>query len=208
MCTLTQVPIFQINRIRIQTTTPQTLEGTVFTICPVTSLLAICATSTPTPPTNPPTTTPAPPTTKTHIIPLSALTSFTLLPSTTPVQPPPVTPLKPSTLLARANAALNLAKEKAARINKDVSKETQEIFDALYKQFPGTRWAGKDMVVLDAVLIKGPGYRTEDCKAGKGGEGAVGRVKKVVSLVLPLFTLFTLFAEDAAFALLDWWWFG
>ncbi len=64
------------------------------------------------------------------------------------------------------------------------------------------------MVVLDAVLIKGPGYRTEDCKAGKGGEGAVGRVKKVVSLVLPLFTLFTLFAEDAAFALLDWWWFG
>lgn len=39
------------------------------------------------------------------------------------------------------------------------------------------------MVVLDAVLIKGPGYRTEDCGAnGKDGAGALGRVKKVVSL--------------------------
>ena len=84
-------------------------------------------------------------------------------------------------MLARANAALERAKEKASRTNKEVGKEAQEIFDALYRQFPGTRWAGKDMVVLDAVLIKGPGYRSEDCKAGKGGEGAVGRVKKVVS---------------------------
>ena len=40
------------------------------------------------------------------------------------------------------------------------------------------------MVVLNSVLIKGPGYRVEDCKAGKGGEGAVGRVKKVVSFAL------------------------
>ena len=157
------------NRVRIQSTNPSnpTIEGVVFTVCPQTSLLAL---STP------------PPKVTYHVVPFSALTSFTILsPSpNTPLAPLPA--LKTSTLQARANTALERAKEKASRINKEVSKEAQEIFDALYRQFPGTRWAGKDMVVLDAVLIKGPGYRPEDCAAnGKDGAGALARVKKVVS---------------------------
>lgn len=38
------------------------------------------------------------------------------------------------------------------------------------------------MVVLDVVLIKGPGYKSDDCRAnGKEGAGPLARVKKVVS---------------------------
>ena len=34
---------------------------------------------------------------------------------------------------------------------------------------------------MDHVVVKGPGYRSEDCKAGKEAASALGRVKKVVS---------------------------
>ena len=44
-----------------------------------------------------------------------------------------------------------------------------------------TRWDGKDIVVMDQVVVKGPGYRTEDCKAGKEAGSALTRVRKVVS---------------------------
>lgn len=43
------------------------------------------------------------------------------------------------------------------------------------------------MIVLDAVLIKGPGYKAEDCRAGnKEGAGPLTRVKKVVSAMVLL----------------------
>ncbi len=44
-----------------------------------------------------------------------------------------------------------------------------------------TKWDGKDIVVMDQVVVKGPGYRSEDCKAGKEAGSALARVKKVVS---------------------------
>lgn len=44
-----------------------------------------------------------------------------------------------------------------------------------------TRWDGKDIVVMDQVVVKGPGYRSEDCRAGKEAGSALTRVKKVVS---------------------------
>ncbi len=44
-----------------------------------------------------------------------------------------------------------------------------------------TRWDGKDIVVLDQVVVKGPGYRSEDCRAGKEAGSVLARVKKVVS---------------------------
>ena len=86
--------------------------------------------------------------------------------------------------MARANEALAKAKEKAAKRNPTVSKEAQEIFDAIGRQF-STRWEGKDIVIMDHVTVKGPGYRTEDCKAGKDApQGTLARVKKVVSFEL------------------------
>lgn len=49
-----------------------------------------------------------------------------------------------------------------------------------------TKWDGKDIVVMDQVTVKGPGYRSEDCKAGKEAGSALARVKKVVSTFSPL----------------------
>lgn len=43
-----------------------------------------------------------------------------------------------------------------------------------------TRWDGKDIVVMDQVVVKGPGYRSEDCRAGKEAGSALARVKKVL----------------------------
>ena len=71
-------------------------------------------------------------------------------------------------------------KELAARKNKSVSKEAQDIFDGLARTLP-TRWDGTNMVVNDGVVISAP-YRAEDCRAGAGQHASMlSRVKKVVS---------------------------
>ena len=88
--------------------------------------------------------------------------------------------------MARANAALAKAKEKAAKRNPNVGKEAQEIFDAIGRQLP-TRWEGKDIVVMDQVIVRGPGYRSEDCRAGKDvAPTSLARVRKVVSVLLSI----------------------
>ena len=84
-------------------------------------------------------------------------------------------------LLARANTALARVKERAAKINAGVGREIQDVFDALDKQF-GARWNGKDIIVMERVVVKGPYYKGDDCKViTKDGEGLLSRVKKVVS---------------------------
>jgi len=116
-----------------------------------------------------------------HILPLSSLTSFILL-SPPSAAPPPLAPLNTGLLQKRAADALARVNERKARLNPDVSKEAQDIFMALAKQFPGTMWVGKDMHVMGEVVVRAPGYRSEDCRAqSKEGAGALGRVKKVVS---------------------------
>lgn len=157
-------------RIRIQTTNPYTptLEGTLFTACPKTCLLAV-------------TTGTLPSSTTHHIIPLSSLAAFSIIslpPS--PQQPTSLGPVNTTALLARANTALARAKEKATKLNQAVGRETQDVFDALDKQF-GAQWKGKDILVMERVVVKGPGYKGEDCRVvTKDGEGLLGRVKKVL----------------------------
>ena len=129
-----------------------------------------------------------PPSTTHHLFALSALKDFELLPKTAfpmPALPPPVppAPLDTEALLARANAAVAKMKEQVAKRNPSVTKEAQEIFAAFDRQFP-TRWDGKDIVVMDQVIVRGPGYKPEDCRAGKEvGQGVLNRIKKVVSTV-------------------------
>lgn len=152
-------------KVRLQTTIPAhpTLEGTLYTICSLTHLVALC--------TNPPNSTH-------HIIPLPSISAFTIL-STAPSAPVPPPYLPTAALQARAAAALQRAQEKANKVNKNVSKEVQDIFDAISRMLP-TRWDGKDIVVMDQVVVKGPGYRSEDCKAGKEAGSVLNRVKKVL----------------------------
>lgn len=116
-----------------------------------------------------------------HVLPFSALSSLAVLslPSTAPTSQG-IGPLDTTALLDRANTAVTTAKEKAAKVNKAVGREIQEIFDALDKQF-SARWKEKDIIVMERVVLRGPGYRVEDCKViTKDGEGLLGRVKKVV----------------------------
>ena len=84
-------------------------------------------------------------------------------------------------MLARADEAVRKEKEKAARVNKTVPKEAQELFEGIGRQLP-TRWEGKDIVVMESVVVRGPGWRSEDCRAGKDvSQATLTRVKKVVS---------------------------
>lgn len=168
--------IFPFLSIRLTTNIPSqpTIEGSLFTVCPFTSLLAIA-----TPPPNP----------VHHVIPISSIQSFAIQSTGTLSTPapftnaiPPIAPLPSAPLLDRASAAVARLQEGAARKNKSVSKDGQEIFDALSRTLP-TRWDGTSIVVMDAVVIANP-YKGEDCKAKAGAgqqAGVLPRVKKVVS---------------------------
>ena len=94
---------------------------------------------------------------------------------------PPIAPVDLVALRKRADAAVARLKEAAARKNKSVSREAQDLFDALIRTLP-TRWDGTDIVVNDAVVITAP-YRVEDCTLGAGQQaGMLVRVRKVVSV--------------------------
>lgn len=124
-----------------------------------------------------------------HILPISSIVSFSLISAATTTSPasldnvpPPLTSLDTAALLKRADAAVARLKEAAARKNKSVSKEAQDIFDGISRTLP-TRWDGTNMVVNDGVVINAP-YRAEDCRAGAGQQAVMlGRVKKVVSKI-------------------------
>ena len=162
------------NRIRITTTSPNkpVLEGTLFTTCPLTNLVAISTT-----PSN------------FRVLPISTIQTFTLTsapssangtaPFTNAI--PPLAPLNTAALSARADAAVARLKEAEARKGKGVGKEAQDLFDALAKSLPA-RWDGANMVINDAVVIVAP-YRAEDCRVGQGQpKEMLARVKKIVSL--------------------------
>ena len=116
------------------------------------------------------------------MVPIASISSFTIV--TLPSGPShllALSPINTSALFARADLALVRAKEGAAKINRNVDKATQDLFGAFDKQF-SARWQGKDIVVMERVVVKAPGYRSEDCKViTKDGEGLLNRVKKVVS---------------------------
>ena len=77
-----------------------------------------------------------------------------------------------------------------------MGREAQDIFDALDKQF-SARWNGKDIIVMERVVVRAPGYRGEDCRVvTKDGEGLLGRVKKVVSLLLSSILILFVLVEE------------
>lgn len=179
-------------RVRITTAAPAatTLEGTLFTACPITNLVAIN--------TSPPPPTPITAANSTqaqagdyHIIPISQIQSFQLLslaPSANSPDGPSFTDAYPAlhaldirALKAREANAVAKLQEREARRGKGVTKEAQDLFDAFSRTMPA-RWDGTSIVVADAVVIAKP-YRVEDCRPLVAGDtAALTRVRKVLEM--------------------------
>ncbi|KAL1960101.1 hypothetical protein VTO42DRAFT_273 [Malbranchea cinnamomea] len=186
------------SRVRIITAAPtaMTLEGTLFTACPITNLVAI--NTSPLPPTP---ITPGTPALSTpsdfHIIPISRIQHFQLISlpphnaSTTSEPPAPFTnayptiyPLDIRALKSREAAAVARLQEREQRRGKGVTKEAQDLFDAFSRTMPA-RWDGTSMIIADTVVIAKP-YRVEDCRSVAPEEGganaALTRVRKVLEM--------------------------
>lgn len=174
---------------RLTVTAPisTTYEGTLITADPITNLLVLN--------TSPAETSAASLSGSFHLIPISTLTTIPTILSLAPAAQtssfttalPPLGHLPIAALRAREEAAVRAMKERDLKRGKGVTKEAQEIFDALGKTLP-VAWKGTGIVVADSVLVESP-YRIETCKALGGADGALSRVRKVVSAVSPTSTL-------------------
>ncbi|KAL2358580.1 anticodon-binding domain-containing protein [Cryomyces antarcticus] len=163
-------------RIQLTTAAPAstTLEGTLFTACQTTNLIAINV---------------SPPSQKGaeyHVVPVSKIQTFQIVSLAEPdsaTAVPTISRVDVSQLKKREEAKVKeLKKKERARkemLGRGVGKEGQDIFNALAKQFPGTRWAETSIIVLDAVKIDAP-YRADDCKAPREQQKALAHVRKVV----------------------------
>ncbi|KAJ5759351.1 hypothetical protein N7520_006507 [Penicillium odoratum] len=173
-------------RVRITTAAPttSTFEGTLFTVCPITNLVAVNT---------------SPVTTSTdskqaqsgdyHVIPVSRIQSFQLisLPSNTSDSPsftdaqPTIQALDTRALKAREIKAVSEILDREARRGKGVTREAQDIFDAFSRTMPA-RWDGPNIIVADAVTIAAP-YRVDECRPlVEGDTAALAHVRKVLEM--------------------------
>ncbi|KAL3832194.1 hypothetical protein ACJMK2_023856 [Sinanodonta woodiana] len=95
----------------------------------------------------------------------------------------PLPPL-PSINLGKINSRLKHNLEAKRRlvssIGVGVTQEGQKVFNAIFKTINEVRWEGKEIVVMDEVLIKPP-YGLDDCYVYKNGNTrALEHVKKIV----------------------------
>jgi hypothetical protein len=171
--------------VRITTAQPTatTVEGTLFTACPVTNLIAINTAA-----INAEEAKQSEPADY-HIVPVTRIQSFQLLslaPSfSSPNGPsftdaiPPLHALDIRALKAREATAIGKAHESETRRGKGVTREAQSLFDAFGRTMP-TRWDRANIVVADAVTIAPP-YHADDCRPLVAGDtAALARVRKVV----------------------------
>ncbi|EAW06567.1 anticodon-binding domain-containing protein [Aspergillus clavatus NRRL 1] len=166
-------------RVRISTAAPttSTIEGTLFTACPITNLVAINTADKQSQAGD------------YHIIPVSRIQSFQLLslaPNATDSPSfshavPPLHALDIRALRAREASAVGKLQEGEARRGKGVTREAQDIFDAFSRTMPA-RWDGTNIIVADAVTIAAP-YRVDDCRSIAAGDtAALARVRKVLEM--------------------------
>ncbi|OKL61109.1 hypothetical protein UA08_03468 [Talaromyces atroroseus] len=166
-------------RIRVTTAAPNTstIEGTLFTACPITNLVAINTSSQVSPN---PTSSNQPG--DYHIIPVSRIQSFQVI-SSAPSNADglPLQALDTRALKAREANAVAKLQEAESKRGKGVTKEAQDIFDAFSRTMPA-RWDGTSIVVADAVVIAKP-YRVDDCRPLVAGDSAaLTRVRKVLEM--------------------------
>jgi len=172
-------------RVRLTTTLSNTLEGTLFVADPITNLIAINTAPPPPTPSNNNANSAAQPGDY-HIIPVNQISSFKILflgDSGGAKEPsfetalPKISNVNLATAKQREEAAVRRLQENERRLGKGVTREGQEIFDALSKTLP-SRWHEARIIVLDTVMIYPP-YEVENCKAEKDST-ALQRVKKVL----------------------------
>ncbi|KAF1916335.1 anticodon-binding domain-containing protein [Ampelomyces quisqualis] len=159
------------------------LEGTLFTACNLTNAIAI---NTAPPPPNPSAPLASQPGDY-HIIPFAHILSFEIVGSGERAAEsapgfdgamPSISKVDLAALQAREEQTIREMKKKDAQKGKGVSKEAQELFDAISRTLP-TRWADTSIVVNDAVLIQPP-YTLDSIKAPADKVQSEAHVRKVV----------------------------
>ncbi|KAF8424977.1 anticodon-binding domain-containing protein [Tirmania nivea] len=203
-------------RVRLTTIIDDTYEGTIFAYDSSTNTVSIAQQSTNTStPSGPSNGTSTPPSTAQQpqdyrIIKISFLKEVTVLsragptPTSTnlpgtPLGPftslyPPINPISLPLILDREKAAVKAESERYATRGVGVTKEAQDVFNALNRTMQ-CRWQGKTIVVVDAMVAVEEPYTSESCKAlgaaqpGTGAaaqaaaqktEMALGRIRKVL----------------------------
>ncbi|KAG9649906.1 hypothetical protein KCU95_g12496, partial [Aureobasidium melanogenum] len=170
-------------RVKVTTVAPhsQTLQGTLFTACPMLNVIAI--NTAPAPP-NPSSTLSNQPGDY-HIIPIKHISSFDIVSldpnaakQTISTVQPPIAAVDIKKLRDREEAKIRQLRDQEANKGKGVSREAQQIYDALRRMLP-TRWHGQEIVVSDSVIISPP-YTVNDCKAPKGKDQALDRIRMIL----------------------------
>lgn len=178
------------------------LEGTLFTACNTTNAIAINAAPAPPNPSASLSSQPG----DYHIIPFAHILSFEIIGLGERVSEssagfdgavPSIAKVDMAALIAREEQTIREMKRKDAQKGKGVSREAQEIYDALartYVVLPSasdrtriltrlrrlpTRWADNQIVVNDAVLVQPP-YTMDSIRAPAGKEQSVVQVKKII----------------------------
>ncbi|KAI5199922.1 hypothetical protein E4T39_05950 [Aureobasidium subglaciale] len=164
-------------RVKLTTVAPhsQTLQGTLYTVCPVRNAVAI--NTAPAPPN--PSSTLANQPGDYHIIPIRHIQSFELISLDADAAKQPVGTIDMKKLRDREDAALRKLQEQEANKGKGVTREAQQIFDALKRLLP-TRWHEQQIVVSDSVIISPP-YTANDCEAPKGKDQALDRIRMILN---------------------------
>jgi len=166
-------------RIRI-TTSATTIEGVLFTACPITNLVAVNTSANVGPgvPGN------------YRIIPVAQISGFQIVTADangavsapTPIGfgdvVPSIARVDIDALRAREEEAVRKLKEYDGTRGKGVTREAQEIFDWFKRTLP-VRWNDQTIIVSDSVLVKPP-YGISDCRAPKDKQFAEAQIKRVL----------------------------
>ncbi|KAI9767450.1 MAG: hypothetical protein M1840_005679 [Geoglossum simile] len=172
-------------RVRLTTTLSNTLEGTLFVADSITNLIAINTAPPPPTPSNNNANSAVQPGDY-HIIPVNQINSFKVLflgnsgsskESSFETAFPKIGNVNLAAAKQREEAAVRRLQENERRLSKGVTREGQEIFDALSKTLK-SRWHEARIIVLNTVTIHPP-YEVENCKAEKDF-AALQRVKLVL----------------------------
>ncbi|QDS71666.1 hypothetical protein FKW77_007795 [Venturia effusa] len=166
-------------RIKVTTSVPGIIvDGTLFSLCKTTSLLAIKDVNSPPAPPTPSSSAPA----NYHLVSLVNITAFEILQAAGEGEKeqtiPALTKAENDAFSSREAQAIREAKKWESTRGKGVSKEAQDIHDHIMRTLP-TRWNNQQIIINDAVVLEPP-YKVENCKAPKEKSAALQQIKKVV----------------------------